>query len=98
MKLNTTEKNVLIKIIDACHEDYFADAQDIARSCKLTISQAKGYMGDLIKKGLVVHGEVEEYGYTGVHSLSVDGHAIAFGCDNYSEEDMLTFYKNKGVL
>lgn len=100
MNLNTTEKNVLIAIIDACYDDYFADAQDIASSCKLTIAQAKGYMGDLIKKGLIVAGEVDagNGNFTGVHSVDADGMAIGFGCDEYTEEEMLTYYKNKGVL
>jgi hypothetical protein len=100
MKLNTTEQNVLTTIIDACYYDFFADAKYIANICDLTVAQAKGYMGDLIKKNLVVTGEVDacDGKLTGVHSVDPDGVMVSFGCDEYSEEDMLTFYKNKGVL
>ena len=100
MKINQTEKNVLLAIIETCYEDYFATAEDISRACKLTVSQAKGYMGDLIKKELIAIGEVDTFReiIKGVHSLDVDGHGIGFGCDRYEEEEMLTFYKNKGVL
>lgn len=56
--------------------------------------------GDLIKKGLIVSGEVDTNTseIKGVHSLDSQGYAIGFGCDEYDEEEMLTFYKNKGVL
>ena len=98
MKINTTEKSVLLHIIDECYNDFFADAESISNACNITIAQAKGYMGSLIKKGLCVDGEVEEYGYQGIHSLNYDACPIGFGCDSYSQEEMLTFYKNKGVL
>ena len=100
MKINNIEKNVLISIIDTCYDDYFACAEDISRSCNLTISQAKGYIGDLIKKGLIVSGEIDTIGnqIKGVHSFDADGCAIGFGCDRYDEEEMFSFYKNKGVL
>jgi hypothetical protein len=100
MNLNKNEKNVLLAIIETCYDDYFADAQYISRACKLTVSQAKGYIGDLIKKELIASGEVDTGSekIKGVHSFDVDGHAIGFGCDEYSKEEMLTFYKNKNVL
>lgn len=101
MKLNTNEKNVLLAIIDRCHDDFFATASDIKYLCDLdSIEQAKGYIGSLVQKKLVVSGHVETCNefIHGTHSLDVNGHAVSFGCDEYSEEDMLTFYKNMGVL
>jgi hypothetical protein len=101
MNLTTNDKIVFQEIIRECCYEFCATATKIASNCDMTYAEVRRYMYGLVRKGLVQFGDgvIDDCeSITGVYLLDGYGEPTDFEWGDYIEQDMISYYKGKGVL